>query len=108
LRSWKKADTAAGAVFLYFRAHPTTFFTTEHVAAQVKLGQRQVRRIVKALEGLGKVRSVDTVSSSAWGRPKRMFQAVRTTADSLKQLEVFQDAVGASEIYQAFEKRKPA
>jgi hypothetical protein len=33
---------------------------------------------------------------------------VRTTADSLKQLEVFQDAVGASEIYQAFEKRKPA
>ena len=47
MRSWKKADTAAGAVFLYFRAHPKTFFTPEHVAAQVRLGQRQL--IVRAL-----------------------------------------------------------
>ena len=106
MRSWKKADTAAGAVFLYFRAHPKTFFTPEHVAAQVRLGQRQVRRIIKALEGLGKLRAAETVSSAAWGRPKRMFQAVRTTSDSLKQLEVFQDALKASDIYQAFERKK--
>lgn len=107
MRSWKKAAAPADAVFLYFRAHPTTFFTPEHVAHQVGVGRRQTRRIVQILENLQKLEGVDVVTALRWGRPKRYFRAMRTADDSLDQLEVFQDALEASDLYAAFERRKP-
>ncbi len=106
MRSWKKAAAPADAVFLYFRAHPTTFFTPEHVAHQVGAGRRQTRRIVQILEKLQKLEGVDVVTALRWGRPKRYFRAMRTGDDSLDQLETFQDTLEASDLYAAFERRK--
>lgn len=107
MRSWKNAAAPVDAVFLYFRAHPTTFFTPEHVAHQVKVGRRATRRIVHVLEKLQKLEGVDVVTALRWGRPKRYFRAMRTADDSLDQLEVFQDALTATDLYAAFERPKP-
>jgi predicted ArsR family transcriptional regulator len=89
VRSWRTAENDPERVFLYFRAHPDKFLTPEHVAAQVKIGKRRARRIVTFLVREAKLEAVDTVSSKGWGRPKKMFRAVRTNDDTLAQLEVF-------------------
>jgi len=107
VRSWKTAAAPADAVFLYFRAHPTTFFTPEHVAHQTHIGRRQTRRIVQILEKLQKLEGVDVVTALHWGRPRRYFRAMRTGGDSLDQLEAFQDVLETSDLYAAFGRRKP-
>lgn len=76
-------------IWLYLRAHPRMFFTEDHVAAQVKIGRRRTRAIVAELVLLGKLDRVETVSSMKWGRPKAMYRVIRTTEDSLDQLEAF-------------------
>ena len=81
---------------MYFREHPDKFLTEDHVAAQIKLGRRRTRRIVAWLVREAKLEAVDTVSSFRWGRPKKMFRAVRTTEDSIAQLEIFRNAVAAA------------
>lgn len=91
MRTWRTADNDPERVFLYFRAHPDKFLTPEHVAAQVKLGKRRTRRIVAFLLREAKLEAVDTVSSKGWGRPKKMFRAVRSNEDALAQLEVFRN-----------------
>lgn len=103
MRSWKKAGTPAERVFLYFRAHPTTYFTPEHIAAQTGIGVASVRRTIRALERLHKIEHIETMSALNWGRPRRLYHAIRSTEDALTQLEVFQDALSASEIYAAIE-----
>lgn len=89
MRSWRTADNDPERVFLYFREHPDKFLTPEHVAAQIKLGKRRTRKIVAWLVREAKLEAIDTVSSKGWGRPKKMFRAIRTTEDALAQLEVF-------------------
>ena len=96
MRAWKNAQTGAERVFLYFRAHPDKFFTEDHVAAQINVGRRRARKIVRFLVDEAKLESIETVSSERWGRPKKMFRAIRTTEDSLAQLEVFRDALAAA------------
>ena len=96
MRAWKKAATDPERIFLYFREHPEKFFTEDHVAAQVKVGRRRTRRIVAWLVIEAKLEAVDTVSSFRWGRPKKMFRAIRTNDDSIRQLEVFRDSVAAA------------
>ena len=96
MRRWKKADSDPERVFLYFREHPDKFLTAEHVAAQIKIGRRRCRRIVAWLVLEAKLEAVDTVSSRLWGRPKKMFRAVRTNEDSIRQLEVFRDSLARS------------
>ena len=78
-------------VFLYFREHPDKFLTEDHVAAQIKIGRRRCRRIVGWLVLEAKLEAVDTVSSLRWGRPKKMFRAIRSSPDNVLQLEVFRD-----------------
>lgn len=100
MRSWKSATSDAERVFLYFREHPDKFLTEDHVAAQVKLGRRRTRRIVGWLVREAKLEAVDTVSSFRWGRPKKMFRAIRSSPDNVLQLEVFRDrnaAVGSGD-----------
>lgn len=88
MRSWRTAPSDAERVFLYFRGHPDKFLTEDHVAAQIKLGRRRTRRIVAWLVREAKLEAVDTVSSYGWGRPKKMFRAIRTSNDSVFQLEL--------------------
>ena len=88
MRSWKSASSDAERVFLYFREHADKFLTEDHVAAQIKLGRRRTRRIVAWLVREAKLEAVDTVSSRGWGRPKKMFRAIRTSDDSIFQLEL--------------------
>ena len=96
MRAWKKGETDAERIYLYFRDHPNTFFTEDHVAAQVSVARRRCRKVVAWLVLEAKIESVDTVSSFRWGRPKKMFRAIRTTEDSLRQLEVFRNAIAAA------------
>lgn len=107
MRSWKNAETLVQRVFLYFRAHPETYFTVEHVVSQVKHTKNDVRRVIKRLCTLGKLDRIETMSAKKWGRSRWMYRAIRTADDSVDQLEVFQDAVTASDVYAAFERRKP-
>ncbi len=106
MRSWKTADTLAQRVFLYFRAHPEIYFTVEHVRGQVRRKKNDVRRVIKSLCALGKLDRIETMSAKEWGRPRYMYRAIRTADDSIDQLEVFQDALAASDLYAAFERRK--
>lgn len=94
MRTWRTASSDAERVFLYFREHPEKFLTEDHVAAQVKLGRRRTRRIVAWLVREAKLEAVDTVSSFRWGRPKKMFRAIRGSDDSVFQLELVR-VVGA-------------
>ncbi len=96
MRSWKTAENDPARVFLYFREHPAKFFTEDHVAAQIKIGRRRCRKIVAWLVLEAKLVAVDTVSSWRWGRPKKMFRAVRTNEDSIAQLEVFRDSLASA------------
>ena len=96
MRSWRSAPSDPERVFLYFREHPDQFLTEDHVAAQIKLGRRRTRRIVAWLVREAKLEAVDTVSSYGWGRPKKMFRAIRTSDDSVFQLEVFRNEVAAA------------
>ena len=96
MRTWKSASTDAEKVWLYFRDHPNKFFTEDHVAAQLKIGRRRCRRIVGWLADEAKLEPIDTISSSSWGRPKKMFRSVRTNADSFRQLEVFRDSLASA------------
>lgn len=89
MRAWKKTEYPVERVFLYFRGHPAKLFATEHVAAQVKLGRRATRSIVASLVEAGKLESIETVSAKKWGRPRVMFRAVRGSADSFLQAELF-------------------
>lgn len=91
MRAWKKQVDATKRIFLYFRAHPFKFFTSEHVAAQTKITKKATRQIIAELENIGKLEGVDTVSSKWWGKPRRMWRSVRGGSDSLHQLEVFND-----------------
>ena len=86
----------AERVYLYFRDHPDKFFTEDHVAAQIRMGRRRCREIVRWLVAEAKLEAVDTVSSWAWGRPKKMFRATHSNHDSLRQLEIFRDALAAA------------
>lgn len=96
MRRWKRGKGAEERVFLYFRDHANKFFTPEHVAAQVGVGRRRGREIVASLERIGKLEGVDTISTKMWGRPRRMYRAIRTTEDSLRQLEAFTTALKSS------------
>ena len=96
MRAWKGAARDVDKVFLYFRAHVDKFFTEEHVAAQIKVGQRRTRKIIVWLVLEDKLEEINTVSSRRWGRPKKMFRAIRTNNDNLAQLEVFRDKVAAA------------
>ncbi len=91
MRSWKKAETTGQAVFLYFRAHPETYFAPEHVAAQVMIGLTRARKIIRALERLQKLQEIDVQIADSWGRPRQLYCAVRTSEDSLQQFEAFQE-----------------
>ncbi len=91
MRSWRSASSDAERVFLYFRGHADKFLTEDHVAAQIKLGRRRTRRIVAWLVREAKLEAVDTVSSRRWGRPKKMFRAIRSSDDSVFQLELVRD-----------------
>ena len=93
MRSWRTAPSDPERVFLYFREHPNKFLTEDHVAANIKLGRRRTRRIVAWLVREAKLEAVDTVSSFHWGRPKKMFRAIRTSNDSIFQLELVRNAV---------------
>ncbi len=95
MRSWRNAASDPERVFLYFREHPSQFLTEDHVAAQIKLGRRRTRRIVAWLVIEAKLESIETVSSFAWGRPKKMFRANRAD-DTLFQVELFRDAIAAA------------
>ena len=95
MRAWKSAVTDPEKIFLYFQEHADKFFTEDHVAAQVKIGRRRTRKIVGWLTAEAKLESVDTVSSFAWGRPKRMFRANRAE-DSILQVELFRDGIAAA------------
>ena len=96
MRTWRTASTDPERVFLYFREHPDKFLSEDHVAAQIKLGRRRTRRIVAWLVREDKLEAVDTVSSFRWGRPKKMFRALRTNDDSIRQLELFRDSIAAA------------
>jgi len=96
VRSWKGASTDAEKVYLYFGDHADKFFTEDHVAAQIHVGRRRTRRLVAWLVAEAKLEAIETVSSFAWGRPKKMFRAVRNNGDVLAQLEVFRDSVAAA------------
>ena len=96
MRRWKGAPNAPEKIYLYFREHADVFFTEDHVAAQVNVGRRRTRKIVAWLVTEAKLEVVDTVSSFRWGRPKKMFRAIRTSEDSIRQLEVFRDKVAAA------------
>jgi response regulator of citrate/malate metabolism len=96
VRAWKSATTDAERVWLYFREHPNQFFTEDHVASQTGIPRRRCRRIVGWLAAEAKLEPIDTVSSSSWGRPKKMFRSVRTNSDSFRQLEVFRDALASA------------
>lgn len=96
MRAWKGAARDVDKVFLYFRAHVDKFFTEDHVAAQVKVGRRRTRKIVAWLVTEDKLEAIDTVSSLVWGRPKKMFRAIRSNDDNLAQLEVFRDKLAAA------------
>ena len=93
MRSWRTAATDPERVFLYFREHPNKFLTEDHVAANIKLGRRRTRKSVAWLVREAKLEAVDTVSSFGWGRPKKMFRAIRTSNDSIFQLELVRNAV---------------
>ena len=93
MRSWKTAKTTGQAVFLYFRAHPETYFAPEHVAAQVMIGLNHVRKIIRALEKLQKLKGIDVQTADSWGRPRRFYCAMRTSEDSLRQFEVFRETL---------------
>ena len=93
MRTWRAASSDPERVFLYFREHPDKFMTEDHVAANIKLGRRRTRKIVAWLVLEAKLEAVDTVSSARWGRPKKMFRAIRGTDDSIFQLEVFRDSL---------------
>lgn len=96
MRAWKGAQDDTEKVFLYFHAHTDIFFTEDHIAAQVKIGRRRCRRIVAWLADEAKLQAVDTVSSFRWGRPKKMFRAIRSNDDNIRQLEVFRNAISAA------------
>ncbi len=97
MRRWKLAELPVERVYLYFAEHPCKFFTTQHVAAQVGLPHRATRRLVKYLVAEQKIESVETVSSLKWGRPRLMYRSTRTVKQSLRQLEVFRDAMAAAQ-----------
>lgn len=94
MRAWKKAKLPAERVFVYFADHHDKFFTEDHIAAQVGVGRRRVRKIVAFLVAENKLETIETVSAPAWGRPKLMFRAIRSnaSADSIRQLEIFRDS----------------
>ena len=98
MRRWKGAVTGPEKVYLYFREHANIFFTEDHVAAQVGIGRRRTRKIVAFLVIEAKLEVVDTVASSRWGRPKKMFRAVRgmNLDDQLAQLEIMRDSFAAA------------
>ena len=90
MRAWKKTEYPVERVFLYFRGHPLKLFTIEHVSAQVKIGRRPTRAIVRLLIDAGKLEAIETVSSKKWGRPRMMYRSIRNLgADSIKQAELF-------------------
>ena len=95
MRAWKSAVTDPEKIFIYFQEHADKFLTEDHVAAQVRVGRRRTRRIVAWLVAEAKLEAVDTVSSFAWGRPKKMFRANREE-DSILQVELFRDAIAAA------------
>lgn len=90
MRAWKRQQDKVKRVFLYFRAHPFKCFTFEHVAAQTKVSKVQTLAIIRELEAIGKLEGIDTVSSKWWGKPRRMWRAMRGSDDSLHQVEAFQ------------------
>lgn len=92
MRKWKKADDPQSRIFLYFQEHPFKFFTPEHVASQVRVSRRKTRELIGFLEAIGKLESVDTVSTRFWGRPRKMYRAIRGSGDALAQLEIFNRA----------------
>ncbi len=96
MRKWKGIHDPALKIWTYFREHPDKFFTEDHVAAQVKIGRRRTRRIIAWLVAEAKLETIETVSSFRWGRPKKMFRAVRTNDDVLAQVELFRDAIAAA------------
>ena len=96
MRAWKGAQNDTEKIFLYFHAHTDVFFTEDHIAAQTRIGRRRCRRIVAWLADEAKIQSVETVSSFAWGRPKKMFRAIRSNEDNLRQLEVFRNSFAAA------------
>lgn len=98
MRRWKKAKLPVERVFLYFAEHADKFFTEDHVAAQVKVGRRRVRKIVAWLVAEDKLEAIETVSSFNWGRPKLMFRAIRSNAleDTVNQAELFRDKIAAA------------
>lgn len=89
MRAWKKTQVPAERVFLYFHGHPSKLFTTEHVAAQVKVGRVLTRWITWRLVDDGKLEGLETVSAEKWGRPRVMFRAIRAGGDSILQAELF-------------------
>ena len=95
MRAWKSAATDPEKIFIYFREHADKFFTEDHVAAQVHVGRRRTRRIVAWLVIEAKLESIETVSSLAWGRPKKMFHATSKN-NTLNQVELFRDAIAAA------------
>ncbi len=97
MTSWVIAGSDVERVFLYFREHPDKFLTEDHVAAQIKIGRRRCRRIVAWLVLEAKLETIDTVSSYRWGRPKKMFRAIRSSPDNVLQLEVFRNKIAAGD-----------
>jgi len=97
VRRWKGAKLPVERVYLYLAEHRHKFFTTQHIAAQVGVPHRQTRRLVKYLVAENKIEGIETVSSLKWGRPRTMYRSVRTVKETLRQLEVFRDAVAAAE-----------
>lgn len=98
MRRWKRAANAPEKIYLYFREHADVFFTEDHVASQVNVGRRRTRKIIAWLVTEAKLEVVDTVSSFRWGRPKKMFRAVRgiNLEDQLNQLEIMRDSFAAA------------
>lgn len=88
MRAWKREPDPLARIFKYFREHPDKFLTEDHVAAQVGLGKRRTRKLVHELAQAGKLEGVETVSSRAWGRPKMMFRATRSSWDHIRQSEI--------------------
>ena len=100
MRKWKREPDPQTRVFLYFQEHPNKFFTPEHVASQIGVGRRKVRGLIEYLEAIGKLEGVDTISTKFWGRPRRMFRAIRS-GNTLGQGELVMVDRGALHFEQA-------
>lgn len=92
MRSWKKATDPRARVFLYFRAHRELYFSAEHIAAQIGIGCKLCRHLLLELLADGKLHAAEVVEAKKWGRPRTYYRAIRTSEDSLQQLEVFKKA----------------